>query len=823
MRRLSWVALFLLVVGALYLGWSRVRDERQPSASDLGALAAANAAKAAARVAEAHALRGRAPSPGLVLAQTTPALPPTPPADPEPSPSEASTIRGLVLQRGQPVAGAKITCIGGHAEQQTQSDADGAFQFTDLAPGPVTVRALGPGGKTSRAVQLELHAGAQELRLELEPGCDLSVDVKDSAERLIPDVHIHASRFDSAEDMRRAEAMNANAAPGALYELRTSFTKPKPQPPPTVFIARAAAPQGVASLQALQPGAYEVAAVSVNFGVLHTYVELCPPSGTTKRKIRFPLGTSIEGRIVDSTGKAVAGAALHAYLDGRRGIQIPTMAKTGEDGRFVVPHVEPGRWRLEAIAPHYSKSVTELEVPVEGRRDVRLVLSAGRTIRGRVVDHQGQPAPKVWMVSFAVVLGTQKVSNAITTVPTDAEGRFELEDLDRDATYELWATAKDNNFGHPKRGAERVRVSPGVAEVELRLRPLGKVRGTVELSGGGTSPSCRVVGIEPVSCADGSFALELEPGEQVLKALAEGYATAQVPVQVEEGSEVRVAIRLEPSRKLTVTVVDARTQRPLPGVDVHWSARLGADGLDSSRRSMDDMMEQAMNMRVKNLTDAEGRSTKSAASDVGYWVTVNAPDYASKTGELGGRLGDELVLALEGVMTVSGDIVLPAELEGSSISSGLGQEGGHNLQGLRDLHFSHPVATSAVGHYRLLVRVELSEHLAVMISQPIEVPAGGLRDLRLVVPVGQASASFDLRGAEGPGRLNLRPSFTLRSLDRPELSYESSYDPRGPLQFRQGLLVPGNYTLSVARWTQPATEQKVVLVAGQEAQIKLEK
>jgi len=810
--------LFVLLVGALYLGWSRALLERQPSASATGALAAANAA---ARAAEVRALHARAAGPGLLLA--TPALPSTPPADPEPSPTEVSTIHGLVLERGQPVAGASITCTGAGAEQQTQSDADGAFHFAELAPGQVTVRALGPGGKTSQAVRLELYVGVQELRLELEAGCDLSVDVKDSEERLIPDVYVHASRFASAEDMRQAEAMNANAGPSALYELRTSFTKQKPKPPPTVFIARAAAPQGVVSLQALQPGAYEVAAVSLNYGVLETYVELCPPSGTTKRKIRFPLGTSIEGRVVDSAGKAIAGADVHAYLDGRRGIQIPTMARTSDDGRFVVPHVEAGRWRLETSAPHYPRSVTELEVPVGGRRDVRLVLLPGRTIRGRVVDHRGQPAPKVWKVWAAIVPGTQKVSDEPTEGLSDAEGRFEFEDLERDGIYELWATGKDDSFSRPQRSTARVRVAPSVSEVVLPLSAVGKVQGTVELSGGGTSASCMVVGIEPVSCADGSFALELEPGEQVLKAQADGYGTAYATVQVEEGKEVRVAIRLEPSRKLTVTVVDARTQRPMPGVHVRWSVRPEATGPNLAQQSMDDLMEQTMNMRVRNLTDAQGRSTKIAPSDVGYWVSVDAPDYAPKTGELGGSLGDDLVLALEGVMTVSGDVVLPPELEGGSISSGLGTEGGYGLHSIPDGHFSHPLATSEVGHYRLLVRVELSENLAVMMSQPIEVPAGGLRDLRLVIPIGQASASFDLRGAEGPGGLKLKPSFTLQSLDRPELSYESSYDPRGPLQFRQGLLVPGNYALRVGRGRQAATEQKVVLVAGQEAQIKLEK
>jgi hypothetical protein len=275
----------------------------------------------------------------------------------------------------------------------------------------------------------------------------------------------------------------------------------------------------------------------------------------------------------------------------------------------------------------------------------------------------------------------------------------------------------------------------------------------------------------------------------------------------------------------------------LPGVNVHWT-----EMFESGPRARALAMEEPLSLRVKNLSDAQGRSIKDAPADVSYWVSASAPDYAQASAQVGGRFGDEVVLALEGAMLVSGDVVLPPELEGRLITSGLGTEHGHHLGGIDDHHFSHPIASSQVGHYRLLVRVELSENLAVMMSQPIEVPAGGLRDLRVVVPIGDASANFDLRGAVAPDQPPA--TIVLRSLDRPELSYASgpviggvnppagaiaslnasSFFARGALQFRQGLLIPGNYSLKVERWGQPTLlEQKVVLVAGQEAQIRLEK
>lgn len=742
------------------------------------------------------------------------ALAPPSPGRVRPPSTESSAIHGVVLERGQPVAGAIITCIGRTFEREAHSDADGAFHFEGLAPGEVDVRALGPSAKTSRAVHLELSPGPQELRLELEAGCDLSVDVKDSEERLIPELQVYASRFASAEEMRRAEAMTAKAGPRSVYRLVTSFNQHEPRPPEGAFVTRALADaKGLALLRALPPGAYEISAVSISYGALPTYVELCPPSGTTQRTIRFPVGISIEGRVVDASGAAIAGADVHAYFAEQRGIQVPRMAKTGQGGRFVVPHVDAGQWRLDASAPGFPKSTAQVAVPAEGRRDLSLVLLPGRTIRGRVVDHRGEASAQVWRI-WATASGRRNVMDG-PNVLSDAAGRFELPTLERDGTYEVWATGKEDSFNQPRRSSARVQVGPGVTEVVLRLGAVGKVRGTVELARGGTSPSCQVVGTEPVSCADGTFALELEPGEQVLRAQADSYSVARVAVKVVPGEEVNVAIRLEPLVQLMVTVVDARTQRPLEGAGVRWHRAFPADADPAV------VMEETGSFPAKSLTDAQGRSFQGAEPGASYSVSVVAPDYAAKSGAVGGSAGDEVVLALEGVMLVSGDVVVPAGLEQNMVVSGLAKDGGYGLGAIHDHHFSHPIASSEVGPYRLLVRVELSDHLGVMVSQPIDVPAGGLHDLRVVMPIGDASASFDLGGAvTSPGR---RPEFVLRSLDRPELSYESAYHPRGPAQFRQGMLVPGNYILEVKRWGKTEIEKKVTLVAGQEAQIRLEK
>jgi len=149
-------------------------------------------------------------------------------------------------------------------------------------------------------------------------------------------------------------------------------------------------------------------------------------------------------------------------------------------------------------------------------------------VRGRVVDEAGQGLPDV-----EVTLEAQGTSRAIRTA---ADGTFEFPGVDDDAPVVARASAA----GYDPEAAELV---PGrERQVELILRPAvpaGQVRGTiVDMAG---HPVAAKITIDPGGLvlqvpADGTFNIELSPGEYRLRAEHPDFAPqGRVIVVVERG------------------------------------------------------------------------------------------------------------------------------------------------------------------------------------------------------------------------------------------------------------------------------------------------
>jgi hypothetical protein len=154
-------------------------------------------------------------------------------------------------------------------------------------------------------------------------------------------------------------------------------------------------------------------------------------------------GASVEGTVTNkSTHAGVAGVGVTLWT--QKGVRYSAIT-TDSSGGFSIPDVAPGDYDLRFDKPGY----VQLELPTFGqprlhvgmsgtvRADVEM--SAMATLRGRVLDPEGKPAPKI-----TVELGP------FVTDDTDAEGRFEFQDV-HPGTYFLRAVADVDADKDPKK------------------------------------------------------------------------------------------------------------------------------------------------------------------------------------------------------------------------------------------------------------------------------------------------------------------------------------------------------------------------------------
>ena len=164
-------------------------------------------------------------------------------------------------------------------------------------------------------------------------------------------------------------------------------------------------------------------------------VELAP--GTRPLALMLEKGVPVSGRVVDPQGKPVAGALVVTARTGYGDAIDQTRrftARTKADGTFAMrlPSSAPVQFNLIAHEGDYgtwrqwANGVSEpmdLE-PGDVVKDLTLTLTAGATIKGRVVDAQGNPRPGTEVRAMSA--DGQDSRYVAPSARTDAEGKFTL-------------------------------------------------------------------------------------------------------------------------------------------------------------------------------------------------------------------------------------------------------------------------------------------------------------------------------------------------------------------------------------------------------------
>ncbi|MCB9830562.1 MAG: carboxypeptidase regulatory-like domain-containing protein [Planctomycetes bacterium] len=241
------------------------------------------------------------------------------------------------------------------------------------------------------------------------------------------------------------------------------------------------------------------------------YGTLGKPSASSSPQIPGDMSASIRGRVVDGDGRTVSGihvrllwsrstpaantpvTELHARL--RRGDGKVRVDATDKDGAFHFEHLVARTYELRVGAHEAEDEGVRHSVVVgtgEAVSGIELVVPTASRLRGRVVDLQGDPCPKL-MLS----LRSLQFPTANRKVLTDDDGRFALR-VKATGVFEVWGPRSALLDGVVEAGGE---------EALLRFDPEDQRWLTIRI----VDPDG--VAVPRAQCVAGTDPFALRPGE----------------------------------------------------------------------------------------------------------------------------------------------------------------------------------------------------------------------------------------------------------------------------------------------------------------------
>ncbi|MBE7560356.1 carboxypeptidase regulatory-like domain-containing protein [bacterium] len=215
--------------------------------------------------------------------------------------------------------------------------------------------------------------------------------------------------------------------------------------------------------------------------------------------LQLPSVLTVAGRVVDGRGRAVAGAWLDFFQNGRP-VSFPTGVRTDVEGRFTVPDVPSGtlevrlRYVDPEAAPHnhlrFDPAGFKQQYWIEGPADAELVVQVeppyddaelGR-VAGRVVDGAGRPFSERVRVSLWGRPRPGPPPYRAETV-ADAEGEFHFEGVPSGERLDFAAVVEgdDRLEGQLNSLPQFLTLEPGEARegVVITVRRGARIEGTL--------------------------------------------------------------------------------------------------------------------------------------------------------------------------------------------------------------------------------------------------------------------------------------------------------------------------------------------------------
>jgi hypothetical protein len=320
-------------------------------------------------------------------------------------------------------------------------------------------------------------------------------------------------------------------------------------------------------------------------------------------EIRMERGGRIEGRVTMPDGTAAKGARI-TLLDlsdegdsaanlrflGRRNSEFGAVT-TSDDGRFAVEGLGAGPYRVAATlgtvanagaasakqsspAPFASASLDGVR---PGGGEILLVLTAGHTLTGRLVDDLGEPLLRFQVTATPRDNGVLDEERAISKAIRSKDGSFELTGVPP-GEHRLEVRAMNREAPDPVDIVVPRELGPFTFVATRR----GSIAGVVRLPNGAPAPratlhvymSSRHGPDRPRgrTDADGTFKVSnVAPGMAHIQARLEGYAASEaLAVQCVPGDELQdVTLYLRLGGRITGLAHPAAADDALQGREVH--------------------------------------------------------------------------------------------------------------------------------------------------------------------------------------------------------------------------------------------------------------
>jgi len=482
--------------------------------------------------------------------------------------SRGATLTGTVrdAKSQKPVSSASVslrTRRPGENPYESFADAKGSFTVGPILPGSYSVWTQVPGYREAE-VDLDLKAGETLNKvIYLEQSASVAGVVSDEDKRGIPGALVTAGADDSGRG-------------GGPFRMQRVRREPSRTGPDGKFVVRSAVPDTSLILAASKKGLPSATS---------SPVKLAAGERKSNVLIVIPRGISVEGKVVDSAGRPIAGVAVNAseaeagganrfmiMLDGGAPRDVDVV-RTGADGTFAL-QLKEGKYDLSFQSDSYARKRMR-GYTVSGRPEpIEVVLEPGSEISGRVIRADGSGVADARVSVFGP---NQPPGEPAVTGP---DGAFTIGNLEAGPTMIVVFKPEESI-------RENQPVTAPIRDLIIQLKAGGKISGRVidkstgnpitdfqaglsGTRGGGGMVMVMPPNLRPFRSDDGAFILEnLPAGQGQLIVRAPGYVEAKVPgLRIEEGkmlSDVEVA--LETGVRLTGKVTGPEGT-PLSAVEV---------------------------------------------------------------------------------------------------------------------------------------------------------------------------------------------------------------------------------------------------------------
>jgi RNA polymerase sigma-70 factor (ECF subfamily) len=677
-------------------------------------------------------------TPPVTAKPTEPATPQGKPATPQPSstaarelpmihdddPKGSLRLEGQVLGEGDKPAAGVTVVLGSNPPRTAVSEEDGGFAFDDLVGRPYTLVARGPGG-IAGPVTAKLTATSEPVVLRLRPAAKVVVRVATADGKPVDGATVELRGIDDQRETTKQGVATFSAAVPGGYQLAawaegyahvfswlqvgSGETTAELVLVPGARVAgtvvdEAGAP--VAGARVVYSGASDwmqqgddrrdavvsgsdggfafAAMPAGSFRFLASHDALAPGTSTlvtldgkTERTgvtITMAKGSTVSGRVLDGSGKPVAGARVRLGSAQRTMIAAPPrQAYSDDQGAFEIS----GMPRRELVAVAIHETAASQSVPVDATKGdvsgVTLALDVTGTIAGIVVDPTGQPVEGVQVSagpSFSDSRAAPDMVNwRLRGFPrelTDAGGRFTLTGLAPGSYLVAARPAHSASRGRQTFG-EGTPAQTGQRDLKIVLEPEGAVTGKVAFADGTAPPAYTV----SVNFQQQSFATE----EFTLDALAP-VKKAELSVRGPTFQARTLEIAIDPGKTTdvgTITVAKGRglggivlaDGRPVAGATVYAGRMIFGTGSSSAAQMM-----SPMGRGTKTVTTGEdGTFTLTGFGDGDLTIVAEHPS-----------IGRSKALRLPTEMP--GQTELTLELQVFGALSGILRQGGKPAEGV---------------------------------------------------------------------------------------------------------------------------------------------